>query len=150
MEKEIKIRWMEKSDLKDVARIQGEGNPEIAMKFVKSLARKKSSICNIAEIDGRIVGFLCYEASGISKIKISCLVVDKSLRRQKIGSKLIQTIVSKLNEKRTKIEAVVSEYNLTAQLFLKNENFRVVKILDNESGTSDYKFVYNTKEMSTI
>ena len=148
MESEVKIRWMEKNDLRDVARIQGEGNPEIALKFVKSLVRKKSSICSVAEIAGKIVGFLCYETSGVSKIKISCLVVDKSLRRQKIGSKMIQTIISKLNEKRSKIEAIVSEYNLTAQLFLKNENFKVVKILNNESGTSDYKFVYNIKEIS--
>lgn len=144
---DLSIRWMEQEDLEKIVQIQKEIEPEYTELQVRKFAKKKSSICAVAEFEDQIVGFVFYEIKGVSKIKIQQLSVKSDFRKNGVGTFLIDSLISKLNHRRNKIEIEISEYNLVAQLFLKKNNFKVVEIF-NEGGISDYKFVYDSKNIS--
>lgn len=142
---DLNIRWMEQKDIPEVVSIQKEFESNYTENDAKKFAKKKASICAVVELDERIVGFAFYEIKGISKIKINELCVRTEHRRKGVGTFLINSLISKLNQKRNKIEVEISEYNLIAQLFLKNKNFKVTEIQDQDN-FSIYKFVYKQEE----
>lgn len=143
---EVSTRWMLRGDVPKVTsmlRASGEKDTE------KSLERalfRSSVACMVAESDGEIVGFMSYDVGKVSKIKVSSLVVEESSRRRGVGRTLVSELVGKLNEKRNKVELLVSEYNLQAQLFLRSVGFKVEAVRSLSEDQSEYKFVYRLSE----
>lgn len=140
----ISNRWMLRADLAEAMRIvraSGEGMTE---KDLERMIKRPSVVIQVAESEGGMLGFIAYDMSRVSKIKILSLVVDEPHRRKGVGRTLVDLMVSKLNGKRNKVETSVSEYNLKAQLFLRSMGFKAVSALDTEDGVSHYKFVYRT------
>lgn len=145
---EIETRWMRREDVPHAAKIMRDAGEDDSEKNLKRMLEKASVACVVAESDDRILGFLMYDLARVSKIKVLSLMVDKSCRRMGVGSVMMSLVTSKLNQKRNKAELAVSEYNLGAQLFLKDMGFKAVSVLDNAPAPSDYKFVYSFSQMA--
>lgn len=145
---ELETRWMKKTDLSEAMRIMKSCGLESTDKQFDRLISKASTVCVVAESEGAICGILTYDVGRVSKIKVISVCVDESARRKGVGSHLMSLVTSKLNGKRNKVEMVVSEYNLSAQLFLRALGFKAVSVLDNSPNPSEYKFLYKLEETS--
>jgi len=143
----IETRWMRSADMQEVLRIMDDTDEGGDERGLNSLLRKSSVMCVVAEIDGSIVGFAIYDVARVSKLKLLSLAVEQNAQRKGVGRRLAELVLSKLNKKRNKVEAVVSEYNLPAQLFLRSMGFRAVSMSPAGSGSCDYKFTYKLPEM---
>jgi len=80
--------------------------------------------------DKRIVGYAIWAAAG-TKITIQNLAVDPAYRRIGVGRELVERVKEKVIsvKSRTRIDLLVSEQNLAAQLFFKHCGFRAVATL---------------------
>lgn len=133
---EVKMRWMLRSDL-DRVKCMNHLDEYSLDEFVN----KPNSICHVAELDGSVVGYLFYEISPKSTaIKVSSLFVEPNHRRKGIGTSMIFKLLSKMRGGKNRIEFVVSEYDLEAHLFLKNNGFRAVSVIKG-SESSSYEFI---------
>lgn len=144
---DIETRWMNRGDVPAaVGILRSEGGSETE-RWLNGLLEKPSVMCLVAESDDRVVGVAIYDMARVSKIKVVSLVVEESQRRKGVGRSMMGLLLSKLNGKRNKAELSVSEYNLGAQLFLRSVGFKAVSVLQDNSGASDYKFMYRFSEM---
>jgi len=129
---DVQIRWLIRSDLPKVLRIEREcydipWTEEVLLESLKPRAR----IGMVAEIGQQIVGYMIYELHDLH-INILNFAVSPILWRKKIGTQLITRLIDKLSQQRRKcLYMQVQESNLGAQLFLKKMKFRAVKILRN-------------------
>jgi len=147
-QKQIDTRWMKKSDVGEVSKFASSAEGGLTDRQLDKLISKPTVVCLVAEIEGRAVGFLAYDTARVSKLKVLNLTVDESFRRMGVGNQMVSLLVSKLSKKRSKIELSVSEYNLGAQLFLRQAGFKAVSVLDNAPAPSEYKFLYKFAEMA--
>ncbi len=143
---EIETRWMRRADMAEAIRIMNSCGFSANQKSIDRLVSKKGVVCVVAESEGRVVGIIAYDISRVSKIKIISLSVEEGSRRSGVGTALMDMVAAKLNGKRSKIELVVSEYNLGAQLFLRSAGFRAVSVVDAGDGSSNYRFLYRLSE----
>jgi ribosomal protein S18 acetylase RimI-like enzyme len=141
------MRWMRRGDMSEAIDIMRAGGMETDERQMDRLVSKASVVCMVAaDQDDKAVGLLAYDVGRVSKIKIIALAVREDVRRMGVGGGLMSLVTSKLNRKRNKIELSISEYNLTAQLFLRSVGFKAVSVVDNSDGSSDYKFLYKFVE----
>jgi len=145
---DIQIRWMVRTDLDDATRILRSVGEDDTERRLNSLLERPSVMCIVAEIKKEVVGVAIYDIGRVSKIKILSLAVDEPRRRKGAGKSLVSEIFLKLNKKRNKVEASVSEYGLPAHLFLKSLGFKAVAVLAGAGGTSEYKFLYKPSDSS--
>lgn len=146
---EIETRWMKRADSAEAIRIANLCGESMDERSMDRLVSKTGTVCMVAEVEGRVVGFMAYDISRVSKIKITTLVVDDQARRMGVASALVDLVTAKLNGKRSKIEITVSEYNLGAQLFLRSIGFRAVSVVAVADGSSDYRFMYRLENPAT-
>lgn len=144
---DIDTRWMNRGDVPSAIRLLHADGGKETERWLNGLLEKPSVMCIVAESGDRVVGIAMYDVASASKIKIVSFVVDEGDRRRGVGRKLMELLVSSLNKKRNKVELSVSEYNLTAQLFLKSMGFKAVSVSRDQSGSSEYKFLYKFSEM---
>jgi ribosomal protein S18 acetylase RimI-like enzyme len=143
---EIETRWMKRSDSAAAITIANACGDKMDEKRMDRLVSKTGVVCMVAEVDGRVVGLMAYDLSKVSKINILKIAVEDQSRRMGVGSALVDLVTSKLNKKRSKIELVVSEYNVGAQLFLRSMGFQAVSVVKIDEGSSDYRFMYRLNE----
>jgi ribosomal protein S18 acetylase RimI-like enzyme len=143
---ELEFRWMKKADLSDASRIMMSSGLGIDEKQIDRLISKASVVCMVADLDDRVVGVLIYDVGRVSKVKLIALAVSEDYRRKGVGKGLLSLVTSKLDARRNKIELSVSEYNLTAQLFLRSLGFKAVSVVDNDPSPSEYRFLYKFSE----
>lgn len=139
---EAQTRWMQRADVPAVAAMMRASGEVETERSLERMFRKSSVVCTVAELDGKVVGFMSYDVGRVSKIKLVSFVVDGAHRRIGIGTNMISTLTSKLGGKRNRVELSVSEYNLPAQLFLRSAGFRAESVDKDETGKSEYSFVY--------
>lgn len=63
-----------------------------------------------------------------NSIVIAKMGVDRLLRRERIGSRLLYKVHKKLNREVNSIYTITRDTNLPAHLFLKNQGYQAVKI----------------------
>jgi len=144
---DIDTRWMNRGDIPSaISLLRADGGHETE-RWLNGLLDKPSVMCLVAETGDRVVGVAMYDVARTSKIKVVSFVVEEGERRKGVGRKLMSLLVSSLNKKRNKVELSVSEYNLTAQLFLRSVGFKAVSVAQDQSGASEYKFTYKFSEM---
>ena len=138
---DLNIRWIEKKDLNNLVSLENiSSNFPWSKKDFLVFFKNHASIGYVAIKNNNIVGFaLCQMRS--KKIKVVNIVVHPNFRRKKIGSLLMAHLISKLGISKDKIEICVPEYDLTTHLFLKNNKFKAVEILQKEE-SNYYKFNY--------
>jgi ribosomal protein S18 acetylase RimI-like enzyme len=143
----IETRWMRREDVPQAVKMMQDNGEDESEKGLKRMLDKASVACVVAESEDKFLGFLMYDVARVSKIKVISLMVDENHRRQGVGTRMIYLATSKLNPKRNKVELVVSEYNLGAQLFLRSMGFKAVSVVDRSPDPSEYKFVYRFSQM---
>lgn len=144
------IRWAIRRDMGAMLAIEEETFefPWLEEEFLRVL-RAKNCIGMVAEIEGRVVGFVIYELHA-TRLHVLNLAVDHSVRRRGVGTALLAYLVRKLNAtRRVRITADVRETNLPAQLFLQNVGFRAVNVLRSfyfDTDEDAYRFVRRMTE----
>lgn len=132
----VAIRWMIRRDMQDVLAIEKANfeHPWGERDFVTCL-RGRNSIGMVAERAGskssipEIVGFVVYDLHE-RKLEILNLAVAPSYYRMGVGQQMIEKLIGKLSpQRRTRINAIVGETNLDAQLFFRAMGFRAIRTL---------------------
>lgn len=144
----VHIRWMIRRDMPEVLEIQNACfyAPWNEESFLAVL-RKRNCIGMVAELGEKIVGFYIYELYK-TKLRILNFAVLPEYHRCKIGSQLIDKLISKLSaHRRTAITLETRESNLPAQLFFKSHGFKAIKIIHNyyDDDETAYRFKYKLK-----
>lgn len=137
-ETEIPIRWLIRCDMVDVLRIESASfdNPWIEDDFLNVL-RQRNCIGMVAELAGRVVGFMIYELHK-GNLEILDFAVDPRYRRQGVGRQMVDRLKAKLSQQgRTELRLLVRERNLVAQLFFRSQEFLAVDVLSNEYDDTD-------------
>lgn len=134
---EFSVRWMRRDDMRRVLSIRR--GSELDPGLLEAMLGDSFVICKVAELEGRVVGFVAYKNR--RRIKLLEVAVHPSFRRRGVALCMLRSVLSK-NTKM--VCATVSEYNLPAHMLLKKSGFRAVKSLRSSSG-SDYKFVIEAK-----
>lgn len=94
-----------------------------------SVLREDGSCCYVVEYNGLIIGYAVIQNYD-DCIELYNIAVDEDHRKQKIASLLINMLISVLRiENKKYIFLYVSEYNLAAQLFLREMKFEAKKVL---------------------
>ncbi len=129
---QAQIRWLIRRDMDEVLAIERSSFefPWTEEEFLCCL-RQRNCIGTVAELDHEIVGFMIYELHQ-SMLRILNVAVSPNLRRQGVGTQMVQRLVDKLSQQRRReIVLEVRETNLDAQLFFANGGFRALSVLRN-------------------
>jgi len=131
--KDLKIRWMVKSDFYDVVHIDSLSYSFFwDYKKIFSIMTKNNSLGLVAEKNGIIIAYLIYE-SKMKSFSCSRLAVHPDHRRKGIGSDILNSIIFRMKKNKiNKIDFLINEYNLEAQLFLKYNEFKAIDIIKNK------------------
>jgi len=126
------VRWLIRRDMDEVLAIERASFeiPWIEEEFLFCL-KQRNCIGMVAELDGKIRGFIIYELHK-SMLRVLNMAVDPEARRTGIGSMMVQRLIDKLSsQRRREIMLEVRETNVPAQLFFAGLKFRAVSILKN-------------------
>ncbi len=151
IEQLIHIRWMLRRDMPAVTDIDWQcfEFPWTEQEFIDCL-RNRNCIGMVAECDDRVCGFMIYELTK-HRLRLLNFAVAPHFHRCGVGKLMALKLISKLNERRRRIEVVVRERNLTAQKFFASCGFRAVEVVQDAYENSDeagYLFQYRFKEES--
>jgi len=127
---QVHIRWMIRGDTPAVLNIEAASfeNPWSEDELTRTL-RHREVIGMVAELADEVVGVMIYELHK-NRLHLINFAVAPHVRRQGIGSTMIEKLVSKLShDRRNRIMLEVRESNLAALLFFKSQGFRAIKIL---------------------
>ncbi len=97
-------------------------------KQLREMTQRGGVVALIAMDRQQLVGFIIFEVQSNS-IDLHNLAVAKSRRQQGIGSRLLDEAKQRLLESRPILRVVISERNLTAQLFYRAAGFRAEETL---------------------
>ncbi len=139
----VNVSWMIRRDVRAVLDIEQESaecpwNEEKLVCFLRGLAH----IGMVADDGNQVVGYMVYKTCG-DIIHVPKLAVHPNYRRNHVGSQMVSMLINKIqkpNAKRTRITINTSEYNLAAQLFLRNQGFKAVRVVRGEPDI--YSFEY--------
>jgi ribosomal-protein-alanine N-acetyltransferase len=126
----VHIRWMIRRDMPEVLHTEQQSF-EFSWSeedFLRCL-RQRNCIGMVAEQGEKVVGFMIYELHK-NKLHILNFAVHPGQRRLGVGGQMVAKLISKLSShRRTRITLEVRETNLPAQLFLRRQGFRAVRVL---------------------
>jgi len=123
------IRWMIRQDMIEILWIEGQSfdHPWSEDEFVMFL-RERSHISMVAEYHNEIVGYMMYELLR-KELHLLNLAVSPDFLRSGVGTAMIKRLIGKLTQRRrNRIITHVTETNLAAQLFLREQGFQATTI----------------------
>jgi ribosomal-protein-alanine N-acetyltransferase len=125
----MKYHWMTKQDMPAVLGLEKLCFPVpwTEQEFLEHLT-KKNIIGKIYKINNSLVAYSIQELYN-TKIELISLAVHPEFQRKGIGTKIVKSLISKLNSNRSLLEVSVSDTNLTMHLFLKHLGFKAKKTL---------------------
>jgi ribosomal-protein-alanine N-acetyltransferase len=125
------IRPWIRRDMPEVEAIE-EANHQWSAQTPEQLLRMfcdRNTICQVAEVEGRVVGFMAYELMP-KRIHLLCLELHPDWQGQGIAWQFLYKLQQKLSErKRRKITVSVRETDLAAQKFLRYVGFLATKVI---------------------
>ena len=130
----VHIRWMVRRDLDEALEIERQRSGRVWTRedFLSSV-RRRNSVGVVAELQGRVVGFMIYELRK-NRIRLLNLGTLSAVRCQTVGRQLIAKLIGKLRPGgRSRISCKVHERNLAAQLFFQKLKFFADDILRGDS-----------------
>lgn len=138
----VHMRWLIRRDWPDVLAIEQLSfeNPWAEGDLLENM-RDVFTHSRAAELNdgGRIAGFMVYRTEGRT-LRLLNLAVDPDRRRHGVGLAMLDYLKRKLDRpyaKRERIEALVRESNLDAQLFFRASRFRAEKVVRSPFDDSD-------------
>ncbi len=141
----VHIRWMIARDRSAVMVIESDSFPYwwTEDELIRIL-RQSNCIGMVAEYEERVVGFMVYELFR-GKLHLLRLAVHAACRRQGVGSALLAKLAA---HRRSKIEIVVRETNLEAQLFFQSQGLYATDCFREhfpDTGEDAIAFTYDLK-----
>lgn len=127
---EVEIRWLISANLPRLVEIEACSSqyPWDEEDFRAAL-RQRNCIGMGAFHGGHLVGHMIYEMY-LRGLHVINFCVDPEFRRQGIGTKMCQKLISKLNpQKRVEIIVKADEWHLDTQLFFRSQGFLAVEVL---------------------
>lgn len=124
------VRWMCDRDMPEVLAIEMQAFefPWMEEDFMRCL-RQRNCIGMVLERDELVQGFMIYEFHK-KRMHVLDFAVAFECRRQGIGTQMIEKLINKLSwQRRTSIMLEISESNLPAQLFFRENGFRAISVL---------------------
>lgn len=119
------IRWMQRSDIDDIQSIRESCG--VTTDLIKQL-HSPSFILKVLTTDkNEVSGYIRYKNCR-DCVKIMELAVDVKFRRKGVASKLINSLISKVDFSRKTIKIMVPEEMLPMQCLLKKLGFKAVGI----------------------
>ena len=142
----VEARWMIRKDYPAVLAMEQAGYKQDAWdeQDLSHILRQHDCIGVVAELDGKVVGYVLYRLRKES-IRILRLGIATKFRRRGIARQLMAGLIKKLRmSKRTSISILVRESNLDGQLFLRNVGMKAVKVKRGfyENGEDAYRMAY--------
>lgn len=128
----VQIRWLIRRDMDEVLSIEEESFefPWTEEEFLCCL-RHRNCIGTVIEVDHRIVGFMIYHLHK-SMLRVLNFAVHPEMRRNGIGTKMVQRLIDKLSQQRRReIVLEIRETNVPGQLFFASKGFRAEYVLRN-------------------
>ena len=123
-------RWMIRRDMERVLEISGDSFMDAWTEemFIRHL-RESNTIGRVCEHGETIVGY-CIYVVWRDHIEVANIAVDYEWRRAGAGRCLIQKVIDsgQYNRQRKRVDVVVQERNLGAQLFFRSLGFRAVEV----------------------
>ena len=119
---DVQIRWLIRRDMPEIMDIERQcfEHPWTEEVFVSYL-KQRNIIGMVAERQEQVVGFMIYELLK-SRLHIVNFAVATWVRRQGVGSQLIEKLVSQISQHgRQEFYLEVRETNLAAQLFFRSQ-----------------------------
>jgi len=136
-DRDIRVRYLIRRDLKQVAKINSEEAYFLESSAIASMLTQRNMIGLVSEIDDSVVGYAIYELSK-DAVYLLHLVVDSRFRCKGVGRSIISKIISRMRlANRRHFYASVSEYNVTAQVFLRGCRFQCTEILSDWDDQGD-------------
>lgn len=126
----VHIRWMIRRDMPEVLQIEQDSHdyPWTEEDFLHCL-RQRNCIGMVAEIGEQVVGFMIYELHKI-RLHILNFAVHPAHRRRRVGSQMVQKLISKLSShRRNCITLEIRETSLESQLFFRTVGFCATSVL---------------------
>jgi len=124
----IEIRTANTGDLGPMVAIEKYSFAEPwARKDFSSCMRRLNIQCKVVIVDDQVVGYVMY-TSHLTHNEIINFAIHWEFRRQGVGTQVIDYLVARLKGT-SLLSFVVSEYNLEAQLFLKECGFRCITVI---------------------
>jgi ribosomal-protein-alanine N-acetyltransferase len=151
-ESRIDVRWLIRRDMDEVLRIENESfgvNRWSEAEFLACLKQRNCIGVTIVRDYSEVLGFMIYQLSK-QKLIILNIAVQPESRRQGYGRLAIQRLKDKLHQqRRTSVQAHVTEDNLNAHLFFSECGFRCEKTERGDNGRDRLVFAYRiTEEVS--
>jgi ribosomal-protein-alanine N-acetyltransferase len=141
-ELQARIRWMIRRDMPRVLAIEQAAFIDPWCENNLCLILEQShAIGMVADIDEQIVGFMIYEMHQ-GCIYIANLTVQPELKRQSIGTQMINKLKAKLHSRRNRILIDVNRHNAEVRGFLGACGFRVAETPE-DMPTPFYQAVLN-------
>ena len=116
----IHVRWMIRSDMREVLVIEESSfaEPWNEDDFVRRM-RERNCIGMVAEVGGRVVGYMIYYLKK-SSLDVTNIAVHPEFRRKGIGTAMLDKLKRKLSmQRRQRLTLQVADYNLRAQVFFR-------------------------------
>lgn len=136
--KGMQVRWMARRDLEAVASIESKCfTKPLCQDVLEGIMCQRNTVgfvvTLIDQITGEnfIAGYIIYHVEK-DYLKVRRLVIHPNCRRIGVGKELLSRILKKLNKIRPRMEVVLREGNLEAQLFLRSLNFKAIEIIKNK------------------
>jgi ribosomal-protein-alanine N-acetyltransferase len=144
----INLRFMKVRDLSEVLRIErGCFSYPWEESDFRVFLRQQHCIGTVAEMNGKIAGFMLYELHKNQTVLID-FAVDTPVRRMRVGTAMMDCLIRRLNDRRNRILLDVVETNLAAQLFFRSTGMRAIRVLKSpftENDRDAYVFQYRRK-----
>jgi ribosomal-protein-alanine N-acetyltransferase len=121
---------MIRRDMPEVLAIEhaSQDSPWCEEEFLRVL-RQRNCIGMVAEHGERIVGFMIYELHK-SRLQVLNFAVHTDARRQGVGRQMVAKLLGKLSShRRTRINLLVRESALGAQLFYRSQGFKATEVV---------------------
>lgn len=126
----LDYQWLRRANYQEVLEIE-RMSFEFPWTYDQLLEQLRTTtvIGLIAKLEGQIVAYTVYDLR-LNAIHILNLAVHPKYRRTGVGTALVAKLKTKLSpEARQSLRALVSERNLTAQLFFKSIGFTATEVL---------------------
>lgn len=145
----IDIRWLIRRDMDEILRIEKESfgvNSWSEEEFLACLKQRNCIGVVIVQDYHEVLGFMIYELAK-QKLRILNMAVQPASRRQGHGRLAIDRLKVKLTQqRRTSVQAHVTEDNLNAHLFFSACGFRCEKTERGDNGRDRLVFAYRILE----
>ena len=137
------IRWMIRADLPSVLAIEQDtfDFPWSSSEFKIALSQP-NTVGMVVERDGQILGYMIYELHKTKIVLLNFAIRSRS-RRLGVGASMIERLKTKLGwSGRKRIVLEIAETNLDGQLFLREQSFKCISILDGWYSEQDCATAY--------